>query len=194
MLRNGKLNGPQEDAFSLPDGSTSSSLVYLQEIISSKRLLEDSGAFFFPTPVSSSTSGVKLLTADGSWLSCSGSRIIPLRFGTCRFEWAFQLAPVFVPILGVDFLHHHYLLLNVAKQKVFTSSSPSLMLTSLPLLSSSLRATLLFTPKCISDLLSKFPDVLSSHGFTASLPCQQVCHHLLTHPGPWFCQILPPGS
>ena len=48
----------------------------------------------FPAPVSSSTSWVKLLTADGFSLSCSGSRIILLNFGSCSFDWLFQLAPV----------------------------------------------------------------------------------------------------
>ena len=58
---------------------------------------------FFLAPVSSSTSGVKLFTGDRSSLSCSGSRIIPLCFGTCSFEWLFQLAPVSLPILGAGF-------------------------------------------------------------------------------------------
>ena len=83
-----------------------------------------------------------------------------------------------------DFLCHHNLLLDVANQKVFSSSSPSLCLTSSPPPSPSLRATFLSAPKCISDLLSDFPDVLSSDGFTASPPRHQIRHHLLTHPGP----------
>ena len=49
---------------------------------------------------------------------------------------------------------------------------------------SSLHAALLSTPKCVSDLHLEFPDVLSSHGFTASPPCHPIRHHLLTHPGP----------
>ena len=77
--------------------------------------------FFKDHAASTSTSGVKLLTAVGSLLSCSGSRIIPLYFCTCRFEWLFQLAPVSIPILGVDFLRHHNLFLDLANQKVFSS-------------------------------------------------------------------------
>ena len=172
MFLVGKLAAQQEDAFTLPAGSTGSSLVYLQDKLSSRRFLVDSGASVsvFPAPSSTSTSGVKLLTADGSTLSCSGSRIIPLHFGSCSFEWLFQLAPVFVPILRVDFLRHHNLLLVVANQKVFSNSSPSLCLSSSPPPSPSLRATFLSAPKGISDLLSNFPDVFSSDGFTASPP------------------------
>ena len=115
----------------------------------------------FPAPASTSTSGVKLLTADRSTLSCSGFRIIPLCFGNCSFEWLFQLAPVSVPILGAVFLRHYNLLLDMANQKVFISSSPSVCLTSSPLQSSSLQATLLSALKRISDLLFEFPNLLS---------------------------------
>ena len=101
-------------------------------------------------------------------------------FVSCSFEWPFWLAPVSVLVLRADFLHYHNLLLDMANQKVFSSSSPSVTLTSSPPPSSSHHANLLSAPKCISDLLSEFPDFLSSDGFTASPPC----HHLLTHPGP----------
>ena len=62
----GKLSAQQEDAFTLPAGSTGSSLVYLQDKLSSRRFLVDFGASVsvFSAPTSSSTSGVKLLTAE----------------------------------------------------------------------------------------------------------------------------------
>ena len=86
-----KLAGWQVDAFSLPAGSTSSSLVYLQDKLSPCQFLVDSGAAVsvFLAPASSSASGVKLLTADGSSVLCSGSRKIPLLFGSCSFDWMF---------------------------------------------------------------------------------------------------------
>ena len=152
----------------------------------------------FLAPASSSSSYVKLLTTDGSSVLCSGFEIIPLHFGSCSFDWLFQLALVLVCILRSYFLHHHNLFLDIANQKVFTNPSlgfPVISLTSSPTSSSSLCAALLSTPKCVSDLLLFFPGVLSSKGFTASPPRHQVCHQLLTLPGlPVFCQILPPGS
>ena len=125
------------DAFSLPPGSTSSSLVYLKDNLSSCWFLVDSIASItvFPAPTSSSASGVKLLTADGSSVSFYGSRIIPLPFGSSNFDWMFQLAQLSVPILGADYLYHHNLLLNVANQMVFSNSSlgsPALLLSSSP--------------------------------------------------------------
>ena len=142
----------------------------------------------FLAPASSTSSGVKLLTVDSSSVLCSGSRIFPLRFGSCSFDWMFQLAPVSVPILGADFLCHHNLLLDVANQKVYSNSSPgspAISLTSSPPpSSSSLRSSLLSTPKCVFDLILEFSDVLSTDSFTASLPHHPIRHHLLTKPGP----------
>ena len=79
----GKLVGRQVDAFSLPAGSTRSSLVYLLDNLSSQHFLGDSGAFVlvFLAPASSTSSGAKHITADGSSVLCSCSRIIPLPFG-----------------------------------------------------------------------------------------------------------------
>ena len=160
MFLVGKLVLRQEDVRSLPAGpSTPSPLVYLQDSLSSRRFLIDSGASVsvFPAPPSNSRSGVSLLTADGSSLSCSGSRIIPLRFGNHRFDWPFQLAPVAIPILGADFLRHFNLLLDVSNQRVFSAdspTSPSIILPTSPDPVTTLpRANLLATPKCISDLM-----------------------------------------
>ena len=82
--------------------------------LSSHQFLVDSEASLsvFPAPASSSASRVKLLTADGSSVLCSGSRIIPLLFGSCSFNWMFQLAPLSVLILRADFLRHLNLLLE----------------------------------------------------------------------------------
>ena len=152
MFLVGKLAGRQVDVFYLPASSTRSSLVYLLNKLSSRCFLVDSGVSVsvFPAPASSTSSSVKLLTAEGSSVSCSGSRIIRLRFGACSFDWLFQLAQVSVPILGVDFLRHHNLLLDVGNQKVYSNSSPgspAFLLTSSSLPSSSfLQASLLSTP------------------------------------------------
>ena len=91
-----KLAGRQVDGFPRPASSTSYSWVYLQEKLSYHHFLGEAGASVSVIPESDSSpaSGVKLLTADGSSVMCSGSRIIPLRFGSCSFDWMFQLALV----------------------------------------------------------------------------------------------------
>ena len=126
LLLVGKLAARQEDAFYLPAGAAESSLIYLQDLLPPRRFLVNSGVSVsvFPAPPLTSGSGVRLVTADGSSLTCSGSRIIPLCFGYHRFDWPFQLAPVALPILGADFLQHHRLLLYVSNQSVFCPASP----------------------------------------------------------------------
>ena len=47
-----------------------------------------------------------------------------------------------------------------------------------------MQAAFLSTPRCVSELLEEFPDVLQSDGFTASPPRHKVRHHILTNPGP----------
>jgi cleavage and polyadenylation specificity factor subunit 1 len=90
--------------------------------------------------------------------------------------------------LGADFLKHFNLILDVSNQRVFSADSPTTPSIILPTApespSAPLKANLLTTPKCIQDLLTEFPDVASSDGFTASKPRHGVKHHLLTQPGP----------
>ena len=160
LLLVGKLSA--RDAFSLPASAPESSLNYLQELFSSRRILVNSGASVsvFLAPPSTSGSSVHLVTAGGSSFTCFGSRMIPLRFGSHRFDWPFQLALVALSFLGADFLWHHRLLLDVSNHRVFCPASPGsteISLSSSALsLTSGLRATLLSTPQCISNLLSEF--------------------------------------
>ena len=96
------------------------------------------------------------------------------------------MAPVFVPILGADFVQHHDLSVNVRNKKVFSNSASrsfSVDLSSSPPSTSSMQAAFLSTPQCMSDLLQELPDVLQSDGFTAAPPRHQVHHHILTKSG-----------
>ena len=56
------------------------SLLFLRDILSDREFLVDSGASVsvFPGPKSNSSDGVRLLTADGSPMVCSGTKIIPI--------------------------------------------------------------------------------------------------------------------
>ena len=94
--------------------------------LSFRRFLVDSdvSVSVFTSLPSTSDSSEQLVTADRSSLTCSDSRIIPLCFGSHRFDWPFQLALVALPILGSDFLCHHRLLLDVSNQCVFCPVSP----------------------------------------------------------------------
>ena len=67
MFLVGKLDGRQVDTFALPAGVTSSSLIYLHDLLSKRFFLVDSGASIsvFPAPPAKIVSGIKLVTAAG---------------------------------------------------------------------------------------------------------------------------------
>ena len=137
-----------------------------------------------PTP-SAPFLQTRLLTTAGSPLPCFGARSIPLLFGSQHFSWSFQLAPVSFPILGSDFLSHHALLVDVAGARVLDADSLDI-LSAFPSPSAldSFCAHLQFPPLEIRKLLSKYPYILSSYGFSASSPKHGVFHNLSTIPGP----------
>ena len=118
-----KLFSWQEDTFFIPAGSVSS-LLYLRDTLSSRKFLVDSEASVsvIPAPAASSNSGIRLVTADGSAMNCSGSRIISLQFGSKGYHWAFKLAQVSVPILETDFLCHNHLLVEVAGDRLLKTT------------------------------------------------------------------------
>ena len=103
---------------------SNSDLLFVSDVLSKREFLVDSGASVsvFPSPRSSSTDGTRLCTADGSFMFCSGSRLIPLRFSCDSksriYTWSFKLAPVSVPILGADFLQHFNLMIDIKGRRL----------------------------------------------------------------------------
>ena len=115
---------------SVPEEFCSSALLFLKDILSDREFLVDSGASVsvFLGPRSSSYEGVCLLTADGSPMVCSETRIIPLRFSwgssSRVYTWNFQLAPVSVPLVRADFLEHLNLMVKDKGQKLVHANCP----------------------------------------------------------------------
>ena len=113
---------------------------------------------------------------------CRGSPNFHLCFSCITdskvYSWNFQLASVSVPLLGVNFLQHFNLLVNIKGQQVVLADCPeSVVHRPVPAFSS---VSYLSAPQ----RLQKLPDVLSSGVFTTLTPCHGVCHHLLTNSGP----------
>ena len=154
------------------------SLLFVRDILSGREFLVDSGASVsvFPGPSSSSGDGFRLLTADGSPIFCSGSRLIPLRFSCGSrsrvYTWEFQLAPVSVPLLGADFLKHFNLMVDVKGRKLVHADCPEdVVIRASPGPHAAFSSvSYLSAPRAVQDLLQDFQDVLSSDGFTASKP------------------------
>ena len=125
----------------------------------------------------------RLRTTDGSLMNTYGSCHLALQFSSRHFKWSFLLANLSMPILDSDFLCHNHLLVDVAGSCLFDFAT----LESIPLISSSssnnssdLFTAFLSTPEEFCDLLSKYPDVISSRGFLAADPKYPVRHTVST--------------
>ena len=78
--------------------------------------LVDTGSSYSIIPHSSHQppTGPLLRSANGHRISCWGERQLTVTFSGHRYTWAFLLADVQFNILGVDFLQHFQLLVDVA--------------------------------------------------------------------------------
>jgi hypothetical protein len=100
-------------------------LIFLQDSVSKQQFLVDTGAAVsvFPHRSSAATSGPLLAGADGKPISAWGRVTKKLNFGLHTFIVSFILAAVSKPILGIDFLSAHRLLVDpFAKAVLFASS------------------------------------------------------------------------
>ena len=93
--------------------------MYLQDALSNRDYLVDTGESrsVFPHRSSAAPTGPLLLTK--AW----GSRLIPLQFGSCHFQFQFLLADVDQPILGADFLAEFDLLVDTKNRQVLQNRS-----------------------------------------------------------------------
>jgi hypothetical protein len=91
-------------------------LFFVTDSSSQLRYLVDTGSAFSIMPWHSSAppSGPSLAGADGRRIPCWGERLFTVTIGGVPRQWQFLLAAVSFPILGVDFLRHHSLVVDVA--------------------------------------------------------------------------------
>jgi hypothetical protein len=98
-------------------------LFFITDSSSNRRYLVDTGSAFslMPWRSSSPPSGPGLSGADGRRIPCWGEQSFTATISGLPRQWAFLLAAVSFPILGIDFLRHHSLVVDVANQQL---SSP----------------------------------------------------------------------
>ena len=97
----------------------------LHDQLSGKHFLVDTGATYsvFPHRSSAPPSGPALTGPGGRAISTWGERETPLSFDGQHFTWSFLLAAVQFPILGMDFLQQHGLLVDVGKNQLIMTAS-----------------------------------------------------------------------
>ncbi|XP_063873070.1 uncharacterized protein LOC135107303 [Scylla paramamosain] len=61
---------------------------------------------------------IKLIAANGSTIPTYSTRTIPIQAAERSFSWDFVITDVKTPLLGVDFLSHYGLLIDVANHKL----------------------------------------------------------------------------
>jgi hypothetical protein len=100
-------------------------LFFAADSISGKRFLVDTGASFSIVPHRSSSrpSGPALRTANNMRIWCWGLRTAEVNIGGTVFSWDFLLADVRFPILGIDFMRHHQLVVDVCSERLLPRSA-----------------------------------------------------------------------
>ena len=84
-------------------------LVYINDQLTGRRFLVDTGAAFSILPHHSSdpATGQGLVGPSGSPIRCWGESAVKLKLAGQHFTWKFLLAAVSTAILGIDFLRAH---------------------------------------------------------------------------------------
>jgi hypothetical protein len=97
-------------------------LFFISDSTSRRRYLVDTGSVFSIMPWQSSAppSGPSLSGADDRCIPCWGERPFTVTIGGIPRQWQFLMAAVSFPILGVDFLRHHALVVDVANLRLFS--------------------------------------------------------------------------
>jgi len=168
-------------------------LIYLQDSATEQKFLVDTGAAVSVLPHRSAapSSGTPLTGADGRAIASWGTVTKKLCFGLRTFLCTFILAAVSKPILGIDFLAAHRLLVDpfsgsvldavTLKPLAAAAKSPS------PPGKSRLAAALCHVAPAVRSLLSAFPAIIGDGSGTPK-PLHGVRHSIETTGRPLFAK------
>jgi hypothetical protein len=100
-------------------------LVHIVDHITGRHFLIDIGASYsiFPHKSSSCPRGSRLTGLGGQLIWCWGEKAMKLLFHGRHFQWTFLLADVQFPIVGVDFLLHFRLMVDLAANRLVDKAS-----------------------------------------------------------------------
>jgi hypothetical protein len=137
-------------------------LIFLQDSVSKQQFLVDTGAAVsvFPHRSSAATSGPLLAGADGKPISAWGRVTKTLNFGLHTFIVSFILAAVSKPILGIDFLSAHRLLVDPFSKAVLFASSLEPVGRTIASAPSRFAASISHIVPVVRTLLASFPSIV----------------------------------
>ena len=95
-------------------------LMHVTDQLSNRHFLVDTGAAFSILPHHSSVrpSGPRLIGPDGLPIACWGDKPVQLVLDGRRYQWIFLLAAVQFPIIGIDFIRAHLLLVDPSSDRL----------------------------------------------------------------------------
>ncbi|CAH8466367.1 unnamed protein product [Schistosoma rodhaini] len=169
-------------------------LLYFTDRRTGTQFLVDTGtevSVVPPTALEKKTSDpiLKLRAANRSEIKTYGKRHLEMHFGPkSNFSWNFIIADVLVPIIGVDFLQSHKILVDVRNRKLVLADDSSVIK---GILSNEKSIHLLVKPHRENDkyvnLLKQFPDLLRLY-FKRDKLTHTVVHHIKTEGPPVFAR------
>ena len=95
-------------------------LMHVTDQLTNRRFLVDTGAAFSILPHHSSVqpSGPHLIGPNGVPIACWGDKPVQLVLDGRRYQWTFLLAAVQFPIIGIDFIRAHHLLVDPSSDRL----------------------------------------------------------------------------
>ncbi|TNN12873.1 Pol polyprotein, partial [Schistosoma japonicum] len=168
-----------------------SHLLFISDVITKVRYLVDTGAEVSVLPATSSDrqheAAFDLQAADGKQIATYGKKYVYLNVGLRKpIHWIFTIADVKIPIIGIDLLSHHNLLVDASKKRLVDSNTKLYVrgTTASGCSLCPLRFKHLINPY-IQPILDKYPDLNKA---TSKLSCvtSNVTQHITTTGQPVF--------
>ncbi len=162
---------------------TPGALVHVEDDISKRRFLCDTGASYsiFPHHSAAAPTGPALHGPAGRPIKCWGEKELTLSFNKKQYKWIFLLAEVQFPILGIDLLRHFSLMVDAAAGQLIDTRTMAAIAAGgredCP--RGGVFSAIGGTPPEYRSLLVEFQDVLNPSG---DLPptTHGVEHHIIT--------------
>ena len=166
-----------------------SRLFYVHDRLNDLRFLIDTGAevSVIPPPKGMhSPSAFSLQAANGTRISTFGNRSLTLDLGLRRrFQWVFIQANVHSPILGIDFLSHFGLSVDLKHRRLVDPTTSISVIGNFSNSSSTGIRVLTPPPSPFASILNDFPTLSKPPTFTDQIP-HTVEHHIVTRGQPVY--------
>ncbi|KFD60497.1 hypothetical protein M514_27333 [Trichuris suis] len=182
--------GRSLEAVKRPATALNRHLFFIQDRISKRQFLVDTGSDVSVLPRSSQThahhqepNALTLVAANGSRIPTFGTRKVTVDFGTGqRLSWTFLVAAVRQPILGADFFRHFNFLVDVKRRQLLNAATFTVA-HGLPLANQKkITCSLRHANGPSLALLARYPDLTSCT--TSNEPVRHSVRHRILTVGP----------